>query len=204
MSTQTAPPQPGSSTSTPDTTRIAVISSSVREGRMSPSIADWIVAALGDRAGIEVDLIDLAEVTLPDDGLLHPGGGPRTVLTDRIEAAEAFVVVTPEYNHSYPASLKRLIDWHYSEWELKPAAIVAYGVTGGYAAIEHLRGVLAELSMVTTRGCIGLPSPWESLDAAERYVPSAAVGRHLSGTLSELVWWAGVLTQARDHHPLSV
>ncbi|TDO92378.1 NAD(P)H-dependent FMN reductase [Enemella evansiae] len=178
-----------------------MISSSVRTDRMCPTIADWVTATLSDVDGVEVDLIDLAETTLPDDSLLYPGGGPKTEVADRIEAAEAFVFVTPEYNHSYPASLKRLIDWHYDEWVRKPAMIVAYGVRGGYAAIEHLRGVLAELSIVTTRRAVGLSAPWEVLDDAECYRPAEDVTQGLRGALAELDWWAGLLTDARANRP---
>lgn len=168
---------------------------------MSPSIAEWVVTALNDTDGVEVDLIDLAKVTLPDDSLLYPGGGPKTEVADRIAAAEAYVFVTPEYNHSYPASLKRFIDWHYSQWMLKPATIVAYGVRGGFAATEHLRGVLAELNVVTVRRCLGLSAPWKSLDDAERYTPGEGETPALSAALAELAWWADVLTDARANRP---
>lgn len=201
MTKQTLHPTDHSTTSAPPVTRVMVISSSVRDGRMSPTIADWVVNALDQTTGVAVDLIDLAEITLPDDNQLYPGGGPGTEVRERIAAAEAFVFVTPEYNHSYPASLKRLIDWHYHEWMLKPATIAAYGIQGGHAAIEHLRGVLTELNMVTTRRCLGLPVPWESLDGAERYAPSESVAKALSSALAELVWWSGVLTDARADRP---
>ncbi|QSB16623.1 NAD(P)H-dependent oxidoreductase [Natronosporangium hydrolyticum] len=181
------------------TPQIAVISASVRADRMCPSIADWVVGALTPDA--TVDLIDLAEVTLPDDSLLYPGGGPKSEVAGRIEAAEAFVFVTPEYNHSYPASLKRLIDWHYSEWELKPATIVGYGVYGGHSAIEHLRGVLAELSVVTTRRVLGLSQPWEHLSEDGGYTPDEGAARGLAATVAELIWWAEVLTDARTNRP---
>ncbi|MER7132660.1 NADPH-dependent FMN reductase [Streptosporangium saharense] len=164
---------------------------------MSPTITDWVVAALDQSGGVEVDLVDLIEISLPDDSRLYPGGGAETAVGGRIEAAEAFVFVTPEYNHSYPASLKRLIDWHYREWMLKPATIVAYGVQGGHAAIEHLRGVLAELNMITTRRCMGLPAPWESLDDTGCYAPADSVTKALTRSLAELSWWSDVLTEAR-------
>lgn len=177
-----------------------MISASVRKDRLGPTIAEWVVAAL-DRPA-DVDLIDVAEIRLPDDSLLSPGGGPRSEVAHRIAAADAFVFVTPEYNHSYPAALKRLIDWHYAEWRVKPATVVAYGVQGGYAAIEHLRGVLAELSVVTTRRAIGLRAPWTCLDDRGRYAPDADVSRGLTASLAELRWWAEVLADARRNRPL--
>lgn len=143
----------------------------------------------------------MTEIVLPHDSLLYPGGGPRTEVSDRIQAADAFVFVTPEFNHSYPASLKRLLDWHYSEWMLKPAAIVAYGSNGGYAAIEHLRGVPAELRVVTVRRCLGLSSPWESLDTTQRFAPGEGAEKALSAALAELRWWADVLADARANRP---
>lgn len=203
MTTLTPHPSTHSTTAEDDRRRVALISSSVRTDRMCPTISDWVIETLNgvDGVAIEVDLIDLADTTLPDDSRLHPGGGPKTEVAERIAAAEAFVFVTPEYNHSYPASLKRLIDWHYDEWVRKPATIVAYGVRGGYAAIEHLRGVLAELSMVTTRRAVGLASPWEALDDAECYSPTEDVTQGLTGALTELHWWSGVLNDARANRP---
>ena len=184
----------------PPRVRVTVISASVRTERMGPAVARWVLAALDET--VDADLIDVAEITLPDDSLLYPGGGPRSEVAHRIAAADAFVFVTPEYNHSYPASLKRLIDWHYAEWRVKPATVVAYGVQGGYAAIEHLRGVLAELSVVTTRRTMGLRAPWTALDDRGRYVPDADVSRGLAASLAELRWWAEVLADARQNRPL--
>ncbi|MFG1738194.1 NADPH-dependent FMN reductase [Micromonospora chalcea] len=201
MTAPTAHANRQSTTAAPVTTRIAVIASSLRDRRMSPTVAEWVVAALQQSSGVHVDLIDLAEITLPDDAQLSPGGGPKTEVADRIEAAEAFVFVTPEYNHSYPASLKRLIDWHYAAWMLKPATVVAYGVQGGYAAIEHLRGVLAELNMVTTRRCLGLAAPWEALDDGNRFSPADGTNKALTSALAELAWWTAVLTDARASRP---
>ncbi|MDF1704371.1 MAG: NAD(P)H-dependent oxidoreductase [Aeromicrobium sp.] len=178
-----------------------MISSSVRGERFSPIIAQWVTTALRGAESVNVDLIDLATITLPDDGQLAPGGGPATEVADRIEAADAFVFVTPEYNHSIPASLKRLIDWHYGQWMLKPALVVAYGVHGGHVAVEHLRGILAELNMVTTRRCLGLPAPWNALDESGRFAPDDAVGEALQSAVAELGWWAGVLADARAHTP---
>ena len=182
--------------------QVAVIAASVRKDRMSRVLADW-AASRADAAGAAVDLIDLYECTLPDDALLEPGGGPRSSIADRIERADAYVLVTPEYNHSYPASLKRAIDWHYSEWQFKAATILPYGVQGGLLAAEHLRGVLAELQVVTTRRCVGLRQPWNDLDG-DRYAPPDGTEPAFDQALTELLWWGETLCAARRDRPFEL
>jgi NAD(P)H-dependent FMN reductase len=183
--------------------RVAVVSASVRSHRISPAIADWVTTVLSRTETVTIDPIDLAAISLPDDEHLIPGGGPRTEVADRIEAADAYVFVTPEYNRSYPASLKRLIDWHYAEWMFKPATVVAYGGQGGHAAAEHLRGVLAELHVVTTGNAVNLRGPWSALDDSGRFIPSESLDAALSAALDELVWWADALTPARTIRPFT-
>ncbi|WP_345711391.1 NAD(P)H-dependent oxidoreductase [Kineococcus glutinatus] len=179
--------------------RIAVIVGSVRAERLGRVLADW-AAGRAMSTGAGIDLIDLADSPLPDDALLQPGGGPRSPIADRVERADGYLFVTPEYNHSYPAGLKRAIDWHYREWMFKPATVLSYGVQGGLAATEHLRGVLAELHVVTTRRCVGLRAPWNDLDAGA-FTPPPGVDEALDQALGELAWWAGVLREARRDRP---
>ena len=83
--------------------------------------------------------------------------------------ADGFVIVTPGHNHSYPASLKRAIDWHYPEWQFRAATVISSGVQGGLLATEHLRGVFAELSVVTERRVVGLRAPWATWSIAGTY-----------------------------------
>ncbi|MBG0561170.1 NADPH-dependent FMN reductase [Actinoplanes aureus] len=180
--------------------RIAVVAASVRDQRMGRTLAEW--AAFRAATDAEVDLIDCADCVLPGDGELRPGGSSGSPVAARIDAADAFVFVTPEYNHSYPASLKRLIDWHYREWMFKPATVLSYGVQGGLLATEHLRGVFAELHMVTTRRVVGLRTPWDDLGPAG-YAPPAAVEQAYDAALHELGWWATVLRSARRDRPFA-
>ncbi|WP_430785932.1 NADPH-dependent FMN reductase [Actinoplanes sp. G11-F43] len=180
--------------------RIAVIAGSVRDRRVSRAVAEWAAFRTARPGGTDVDLIDCAEIDLPDDREIRPGVGSETPVAARIDAADAYVLVTPEYNHSYPAALKRLIDWHYREWMFKPATVVSYGVHGGLLATEHLRGVLAELHVVTTRRMVGLRQPWTHLSPAG-YAPPEETAAALDGALHELGWWAGVLRAARRTRP---
>ena len=179
--------------------RLAVIAASVRDQRMGRPLAEW--AAFRAAGGhTEIDLIDCAESDLPDDGAMRPGGSAATPVSARLAAADAFVFVTPEYNHSYPAGLKRLIDWHYREWMFKPATVLSYGVHGGLLATEHLRGVLAELHVVTTRRVVGLPRPWDHLTPAGFTPPDDVTGA-FDAALHELTWWASLLRTARHERP---
>ncbi|WP_433359972.1 NADPH-dependent FMN reductase [Actinoplanes sp. CA-142083] len=177
----------------------AVIAASLRGERMGRAVADWATGRIA-AVGMTADLIDLAEISLPDDELLQPGGAGPTEIAPRIDRADAYVIVTPEYNHSYPAGLKRAIDWHYREWMFKPATVLSYGVQGGLLATEHLRGVLAELHVVTTRRGVGLTTPWYDLGPAG-YAPPDGVAKAFDLALGELAWWAETLRHARRDRP---
>jgi NAD(P)H-dependent FMN reductase len=183
----------------PASLRVAVIAASVRDGRMSRTLADWAAARVA-AAGCDVDLVDLADHELPPDRLLQPGGGPRSPIADRIGRADGYVFVSPEYNHSFPGTLKQAIDWHYREWMFKPATVLSYGVQGGLLATEHLRGVFAELHVVTTRRVVGLSRPWTDLSPAG-YAPPGDVAEAFGAALHELTWWAALLRTARHERP---
>jgi NAD(P)H-dependent FMN reductase len=118
------------------TSRLAVLIGSVREGRFGPVVATWVAQRARDHGAFDVDVVDLADVELPlalpaeppkFAGAAYPRPAGMAELTARLDAADAFVIVTPEYNHSYPASLKTAIDWHFTQWTAKPVAFVSYG-----------------------------------------------------------------------------
>jgi NAD(P)H-dependent FMN reductase len=174
-----------------DTTplRLAVIVGSTREGRFAPTVAAWIAAEISKRPDLEADLVDPAE------------GG---TVTKRLGLADAFVVVTPEYNHSYPAPLKAVIDGHYSEWQARPVGFVSYGgISGGLRAVEHLRSVFAELHAVTVRDTVSFHGGSQCFGADGRPTDpesTAAAGR----MLDRLAWWAHTLRDARALRPYAM
>lgn len=185
----------------PDRPRLTVISASVRHDRIGPAVARWVTAR-AHHNGHAVTTIDLADVALPDDRLLAPGGGPTSEISDVVDASDGFVIVTPEYNHSYPASLKRAIDWHYTEWKFKAATVVSYGARGGWLATEHLRGVFAELNVVTTRNVVGVQAPWAYLDGGA-FGSTEALDSAVDGAIAELSWWSDLLRDARQSRPFA-
>ncbi|MBB4892033.1 NAD(P)H-dependent FMN reductase [Streptomyces olivoverticillatus] len=188
--------------------RLAVVVASTREGRFGPAVANWLAEQTAQRPDIDVDVIDLAEHPLPVNLSSDPGPEDAAALaavTPRLAEADAFVVITPEYNHSYPAALKNLIDWHYVQWQAKPVAFVSYGgLSGGLRAVEHLRPVFAELHAVTIRETVSFHSPWGKLDASGKHRDEedgqAAAGA-AKKMLDQLTWWALSLREARAARP---
>ncbi|MEO3806878.1 NAD(P)H-dependent oxidoreductase [Nonomuraea sp. B1E8] len=182
---------------------VAIIIGSTREGRFGHVVGNWFTAQAKAHGGLQVDVIDLADFDLP---VALPPGLPPTPrmagLSQRLHAADAFVVVTPEYNRSFPASVKNIIDWHYSEWQAKPVGLVSYGgISGGQHAAQALRAVFAELHAVTIRDTVSFVDPWRAFDADGRHVDPAAPERAATTMLGQLVWWARALKTAKSAHP---
>ncbi|HEY3469777.1 MAG TPA: NAD(P)H-dependent oxidoreductase [Amycolatopsis sp.] len=187
--------------------RVAVIVGSVREGRFGPVVADWLAGVAGEHGGFEVDVLDLAEPDLP---LAMPAFGATPAaavvaevakVTSKLAAADAFVVVTPEYNHSYPASLKNAIDWHRAEWAAKPVGFVSYGgISGGLRAVEHLRAVFAELHAVTIRETVSFHGAHTRFDP-DGLPKDDGAGVAAKAMLDQLGWWARALADAKAVRP---
>ncbi len=131
--------------------RVGVIAGSTRPGRQSRTVGEWVCA--DPISSLDLRLIDLADSGLPL--LCEPVPAafgqyqqPATrSWSQLIETFDAFVLVTPEYNHSTSAALKNALDHLYREWHDKPVAFVGYGLDGGTRAVEHLRAIVAELGM---------------------------------------------------------
>jgi NAD(P)H-dependent FMN reductase len=179
--------------------RLAVIIGSSRRGRFGPTVADWFTAQAKRHGDLEIDLIDLAETRLPDtlDEEITP---PQVIaLGDRLADADAFVIVTPEYNQSFPAPLKTAIDWFTTQWQAKPVAFVSYGrESGGLNAVAQLRQIFAELHAVTVQHTISLPCYWENF-AADGSWPKPSSHLTVKPLLDQLTWWALALREARTN-----
>ncbi|WP_055564046.1 NADPH-dependent FMN reductase [Streptomyces atriruber] len=193
--------------SQPQQLRVAVVVGSTREGRFAPVVTRWIKGHLDQRDDMDVDVVDLAETPLPT--VLPAFGGPLppgteealAVVTPRLAAADAFVFITPEYNHSYPASLKNAIDWHNEQWHAKPIGFVSYGaISGGLRAVEHLRVVMAELNATTIRNTVSLHNAWGLFDEAQEMTAPESDAA-VKTMLDQLAWWALALREARSARP---
>lgn len=185
--------------------RVVVIVGSTRNGRFGPTVAAWLAARAHKRGDLDVDLVDLVEARLPETLTDQDEDAPPQVraLAPRLAAADAFVVVSPEYNGGFPAPLKTAIDWYYEEWKAKPVAIVSYGrESGGRNAAAQLRQVFTELHAVAVRDTVSLPCYWEQFAADGSWPkPGAACNDDATTTLDQLSWWARALRRARTECP---
>ncbi|NED98795.1 NADPH-dependent FMN reductase [Phytoactinopolyspora halotolerans] len=179
--------------------RTAVIVGSTREGRAGESIARWLVGHAEEDERLDVDVVDLADFSFPSRYPRRPAPA-MTEFASRVERADAFVVVTPEYNHGYPASLKQAIDYGCDEWFAKPAGFVAYGMSGrGLRAVEQLRQVFTSLHMVTVPDVVSFDLfDGSVVDGRPRDAEAAEMAARRM--LDQLAWWAHALRAARAAH----
>ncbi|GGW36125.1 MULTISPECIES: NADPH-dependent FMN reductase [Streptomyces] len=184
--------------------RVAVLVGSTREGRFAPVVTKWLTGHLGQRDDLRADVVDLAETPLPTVfpafGQQPPPGTEEqlALVSPRLAAADAFVLVTPEYNHSFPASLKNAIDWHGEEWHGKPVGFVSYGgLSGGLRAVEQLRVVMAELNAMTIRNTVSFHDAWSRFDADGNCTDPAA-DTAAKALLDQLAWWGHALRDAKS------
>lgn len=145
--------------------KIGIIVGSVRNGRVSGHIADWVRKKAKELEDTEAELIDLRTFNLPifDEDIspkYNPDRKPVGVVKswlDELAGQDAYVIVSPEYNRSIPGVLKNAFDHVAYEMANKPAALVSHGSYKGAFAISHLRTILPELGVITVPAFIGLP-----------------------------------------------
>jgi NAD(P)H-dependent FMN reductase len=144
--------------------KLGVVIASVRDGRVGLPVAQWFMAIARTHAAFEVDVIDLQATNLP---MLSEPHHPRLQRyqqesTKRWSATvtgfDAFVIVTPEYNHGAPPALVNALDHLYVEWNYKPAGFVSYGgVSGGTRSVQTTKLLLAALKMVPIVEAVNIP-----------------------------------------------
>jgi NAD(P)H-dependent FMN reductase len=182
-----------------DPYRLAVIIGSVRAGRFGPVPAEWFMTQVSQRQDVKPDVIDLATLDLPAD---LSGGGDAAEFRRRIAEADAFVVITPEYNHGYPGGLKIAIDTAREEWHAKPVGFVSYGgVAGGLRSVEGLRLVFTELQAVTVRLAVSFHWADTLFDENGELGNPGKPAATAQAMLDQLAWWAQALRQARQLTP---
>jgi NAD(P)H-dependent FMN reductase len=189
------------STTDPQPLAVAIVVGSTREGRFGPVPARWITERASARVDLDVTVVDLLDADLP--AVMPSGPHPAvTAWTEQVGAADAFIVVTPEYNHSLPASLKQAIDLVGAEWRAKPVALVSYGgLSGGLRAVEHLRQIFAEVHATTVRDTISFHGAGHCFDEQGNARDAAGTDGAAKVLLDQLTWWGLALRDARTARP---
>src|SRR3954464_7112414 len=182
--------------------RIAIIVGSTRPGRHARAVADWVLGQTSGRPGARYEIVDLADYPLPHlDEPMPPSFGQYQHDHTKAWAAtiggyDGFIFVTPEYNHSTSGVLKNAIDYLYAEWNNKAAGFVSYGSLGGARAIEHLRGISAELQLADVRQQLSF-SLFTDFENFSEFRPGAHYQEQATILFDQLESWAGALKQLR-------
>jgi NAD(P)H-dependent FMN reductase len=192
--------------------KVQVIIGSTRPNRVTDKVANWVAAEAKNLPQTEVEILDLADYPMPflDEPIspqYNPARKPSPVVQkwlSKLAEADAYVLVTPEYNRSYSAVLKNALDYIDYQFAKKPVALVAHGSTGGAQAVAHLRGVMPGLLTITVpRATFLIGRASEHLDEADNlteemkanpYGPQAA----LKVMLEDLKWYSDALATARS------
>jgi NAD(P)H-dependent FMN reductase len=182
--------------------RIAIITGSTRPGRKSESVARWVLNLAHRRRDAEFELVDIADYKLPLlDEPLPPSFGQYThdhtkKWAAKIGSFDAFVFVTPEYNHGIPGALKNAIDFLHDEWSNKAAGFVSYGGVGGVRAVEHLRLVMGELAVADVRAQVTL-SLFTDFENFSAFKPHERHASELNSVLDQVIGWGRALKTVR-------
>ncbi|WP_437598583.1 NAD(P)H-dependent oxidoreductase [Sorangium sp. So ce590] len=183
--------------------KVAIILGSTRPGRNGEAVAKWVHGVAAKKGGADYELVDIKDFDLPLlDERVSPSMGQYTkphtkAWAAKIDPFDAFVFVTPEYNHGTSGALKNAIDYLYKEWNNKAAGFVSYGSAGGVRAVEQLRLVMAELQIADVRAQVTL-SLYDDFENFSVFKPNPRHEASVGKLLDQLLAWAGAMKTLRS------
>ena len=182
--------------------KVGIILGSTRPNRIGEAVAKWVYEHAAKRKDAEFELVDIKDFDLPllDEPIPPSQGKYSKEHTKRwakkIASFDAFVFVTPEYNHSTSGALKNAIDFLYAEWNNKVAGFVSYGSANGVRAVEHLRLIMAELQIADVRAQVML-SLFTDFENYSTFKPAEHHAGTLATMLDQVVSWGTALRGVR-------
>lgn len=182
--------------------KVGIIIGSTRPGRKAEAVARWVHGLAARRTDAAFELVDLEDFRLPllDEPVppsQHKYSQPHTLAwSAKIASFDAYVFVTPEYNHGIPGALKNAIDFLFREWNNKAAGFVSYGSAGGVRAVEQLRLVMGELMVADVRSQVIL-SLTHDFEKFTTFAPGPQHEKTLSTMLDQLIAWGSALKTLR-------
>lgn len=183
--------------------KIGIILGSTRPGRNGEAVAKWVLENARKRSDADYELVDIAEYNLPLlDEPVPPSQGKYSKehtkkWAAKISSLDAFIFVTPEYNHSTSGALKNAIDFLYAEWNNKAAGFVGYGSAGGTRAVEHLRGIMAEVQIADVRASVAL-SLFADFENFSVFKPGAQHANAMAALFDQVLAWAEAMKGVRE------
>jgi NAD(P)H-dependent FMN reductase len=184
---------------------LQIVIASTRPGRVGLPVAQWLIERAREHGGFELDVVDLAEFRLPFmDEPAHPRlrqyiHEHTRAWSARVDAADAFVFVMPEYNHGFNAPLKNALDYLHHEWQHKPLGFVSYGgVAAGTRAVQMLKPVVASLKLTPLFEAVHIPFVARLLDDDGRVHANETMEAAADAMLDELVRMEAVLRPLRE------
>ena len=183
--------------------RIAIIIGSTRPGRKAETVAKWVYEIAQKRSDAEFEIVDIKDFNLPLlDEPMPPMLGQYThqhtkTWSTKIASFDAYVFVTPEYNHATSGALKNAIDFLYHEWTNKAAGFVSYGGASGIRAVENLRLVMGELQVADVKAQVGL-SLFTDFENFSVFKPAPQQEKSVDAMLDQVIAWGGALKTLRE------
>jgi len=188
--------------------RIAIIIGSTRPGRKAEAVAKWVYEIARMRSDAEFELVDIKDFNLPLlDEPMSPTMGQYTHQhtkdwSAKIASFDAYVFVTPEYNHGTSGALKNAIDYLFNEWANKSAGFVGYGGASGTRAVENLRLIMGELQIADVRAQVGL-SLFTDFENFSVFKPAHHHQKSVNAMLDQVIAWGGALKTLREKQTLN-
>lgn len=177
---------------------IPVLLGTVRKGRVSENVARFVISQVATRAGVETELIDIASVPMPVDDAGEAIRDPA--FAAKMERMDALVIVSPEYNHSFPGLLKHVLDSCLAQYIHKAVGIVGVsaGPLGGARGVQGLVPVMRELGLVSIFWDVYFSSAYKLFDESGNIKDADAWTPRVDKFLKELIWMAKVMRHGRE------
>lgn len=185
--------------------KLYVVVTSTRPGKVGAPIGQWFYEFARDHGKFDVELVDLEQIDLP---LIDEPNHPRLAnyqnqhtkdWSAKIDAADAFVLITPEYNYSAPPALLNALDYLYREWHYKPVGFVSYGgVSGGTRSVQVIKGIVTTLKMMPLPESVIIPFVARRLNEDNQFGATEIDEKAATTMLDELHRWTEALKPLRN------
>ncbi|MEX1112341.1 MAG: NAD(P)H-dependent oxidoreductase [Candidatus Andersenbacteria bacterium] len=179
---------------------VVLLLGTVREGRRSEAVVPWLQEKIKERGDMDLTIFDPRDMTLPMD---HEGEDLKEQnpkFKTAVENMDAMIIVSPEYNHSYPGSLKRALDILFPEYARKAVGLVSVskGNFGGVRMLEHLHALVHALGLIESKADLMVPNVINIRDEEGTLHPTTEMNERADAFLNELAWLAAALRWGRQ------